>query len=467
MTQPDAPTSERRPTIAIVGGGASGTLAALQLLRQARRPLRVVLCDRGADESLGAAFSTRDPMHLLNVRAGAMSAFPDAPLDFVAWLTEHHEAEQPPVEAGQFVARRRYGAYLRDRLREAAEAAPPGATLEIERDAVVRVAADPPRLVLGSGRTIPVDRVVLALGNFHPRPLPVRGPTGMVRDDPWVPSALEGLRPASGVLLVGTGLTMVDAVVSLVVTQRHTGPIYAVSRRGLLPRVHVEVGAPNESWADAAFATSTRGLVRQVRTRAEDAAAVERDWRTVLDGLRPATQQLWRGLSAAERERFLRHVVPYWDTHRHRIAPEVGRVLAEAQASGQLQVWAGRLLGAEPVADGRGMRVHIGLRRDGVRQVEVERVLNCTGPATDYERVDEPLVADLLGSGQASADPLHLGFQTTAEGRLVQADGSPSSVLFGLGPMRRAELWETTAVPEIRAQAARLAEVLTAELGVR
>ncbi|MBV9354134.1 MAG: hypothetical protein JO023_01275, partial [Chloroflexi bacterium] len=193
----------------------------------------------------------------------------------------------------------------------------------------------------------------------------------------------------------------------------------------------------------------------------------QRDWRTVLDGLRPETQQLWRGLPPAERERFLRHVVPYWDTHRHRIAPQVGRILADAQASGQLRVWAGRVLGGEPVADGGGLRVQIGLRRDGLVEVEVERVLNCTGPATDYERVDEPLVADLLGSGQASADPQRLGFQTTAEGRLVATDGSPSPVLFGLGPVRRAELWETTAIPEIRAQAARLAEVLTAELGVR
>ncbi|MBV9354463.1 MAG: FAD/NAD(P)-binding protein, partial [Chloroflexi bacterium] len=216
MTQPAAPAGSSRPTVAIVGGGASGTLAALQLLRQAARPLQVVLCDRGPRESVGAAFSTRDPLHLLNVRAGAMSAFPDAPQDFVAWLAEHREPGESQVEAGQFVARRRYGAYLRDRLRQAASGARPGVTLEVVRETVARVAPDPPRLELRSGRTMPVDRVVLALGNFHPRALPLRGPAGTVRDDPWVPSALEGLRPAGGVLLVGTGLTMVDAVVSLV-----------------------------------------------------------------------------------------------------------------------------------------------------------------------------------------------------------------------------------------------------------
>jgi uncharacterized NAD(P)/FAD-binding protein YdhS len=455
------------PTVGIVGGGASGTLTALQLLRQAARPLRVVLLERGSNEALGAAFSTRDPLHLLNVRAGAMSAFPDAPRDFVDWLAEQRELAEPPVEAGEFVARRRYAAYLRDRLRSAAAAARPGVTLEVWRDSVVRVAANPPRLALASGRSLPVDRVVLALGNFQPRSLPLRGPPGMVRDDPWAPSALAGVPSAGGVLLVGTGLTMVDAVVSLVASQGHTGPIYGVSRRGLLPRVHVAVGAPNESWAEVTFATTTRGLVRQVRARAEGAAAAQRDWRTVLDGLRPDTQKLWRGLPPTERERFLRHVVPYWDTHRHRIAPRVGQILADAQASGQLRVWAGRVLGGEPVADGGALRVQIGLRRDGVVEVEVERVLNCTGPATDYERVDEPLVANLLGSGQASADPQRLGFRTAAEGRLLAADGSPSATLFGLGPVRRAELWETTAIPEIRAQAARLAEVLTAELALR
>ena len=174
------------------------------------------------------------------------------------------------------------------------------------------------------------------------------------------------------------------------------------------------------------------------------------------------TQAVWKRASTVERERFLRHVQPYWDTHRHRIAPRIGRLVAAAQATGQLSVRAGRIGRVEPGPD--GVRVEVSLRRGGHWTAEVARVINCTGPAVNVHRLNEPLVASLLAAGLARPDALNLGLATTYDGRLVDASGSPSQRLFSLGPMRRGELWETTAVPDIRVQAARLSEVLLGEL---
>jgi uncharacterized NAD(P)/FAD-binding protein YdhS len=195
-------------------------------------------------------------------------------------------------------------------------------------------------------------------------------------------------------------------------------------------------------------------MLRQIRG---DARTIE-DWRAVIDGLRAVTQSTWQAASATERARFLRHVQPFWDTHRHRVAPRIGRLIGEARASGQLQVMAGRLLGLD------GSRVRVAPRGRSEVRFEVARVINCTGPATSFEGLEEPLLDRLRTQGLAAMDELGLGFRTVEDGRLIDAQGRPSTRLFSLGPMRRGELWETTAIPDIRLQAAHLAQTLVAEL---
>jgi uncharacterized NAD(P)/FAD-binding protein YdhS len=392
------------------------------------------------------AYGTTDPLHLLNVRAGGMSVFGDDPQHFARW------ADASPDE---FLPRQQYARYVSDTLRTARADAASGVTLEVRRDGVIDVVDDPGALQLSSGEWIDCARVVLALGNFSPRSLRLAGAESSLQicQDPWSPSALDGLGADEGVLLVGTGLTMIDEVVSLIGTRGHRGQIYAVSRRGQLPQVHAELGPepapPVEDLPPTAF-----GALRAVRR----AARHEPDWRSTVDGLRSVTQATWQSLPLAERERFLRHVQPYWDTHRHRIAPSIGRLVAEARDCGQLHVYAGRVVGVNAAS------VRIKLRHAGERALEVKRVINCTGPETNLARLDDPLVQHLLERGLVSPDPLGLGFTTVSDGRLVDARGQPTRRLLSLGPMRRAELWETIAVPDIRVQAAELAELLASEL---
>ena len=438
------PDDPYRPlTVAVVGGGLSGTLAAAQLLRQANAPLRVVLVERRADVGRGVAYSTRHPRHLLNVPAGRMSARPDRPDSLLDWL---RAGPMPDVQAGTFIPRHLYGDYLAHVLAEAARTAGPGVVLERRRDDVVRLTADAhgAMLELGSGEGLAADRVVLAVGHGAPQravPTPVAS-SERYAADPWAPGALD-VGPESSVVLVGTGLTMVDCVLTLA-ERGHTGPILALSRRGLAPHAH-RAGpavAPDADVPDAAT------LVRRLRASGDE-------WRGALDALRPHSAAVWQSLAPAEQRRFLRHLRPYWDVHRHRIAPESAATLAAMQASGQLSVRAGRLVGGVETAGALALDVRF-RGESASSRVVAQRVVNCTGTSLACSDADNPVLAGLLASGAAVRHPLGLGLSVDDAGALVGADGHASDVLFTLGPLLAGHLWETVAVPEIRAQAAAL-----------
>lgn len=261
-------------------------------------------------------------------------------------------------------------------------------------------------------------------------------------------------------MLVGTGLTMYDVAVALALAG-HRAPIHAVSRRGLVPRAHRPAPAPflaasTERSDPRDWPRSALGLLR--RLRAELAAAAERgcDWRDVLASLRAGTPALWQSLPLRERRRFLEHLRPFWDVHRHRAAPRTAAVVRALREAGQLEILAGRVTACRPEASGR-LHVSLRLRRGGERQLSVARWIDCTGPCTELARSADPLVRQLLAHDLARPDPLGLGSATNADGALRDAEGRTDDRLFTLGPLRRGELWECTAVPEIRVAAERLA----------
>jgi uncharacterized NAD(P)/FAD-binding protein YdhS len=455
-------------TVAIVGGGVSGAFVAVQLLRLARAPLEIALIDRSGRFGRGVAFGTASEFHLLNVRAGSMSALPDDPDHFVRWL--HGPSDNGPAPGGgpeDFLPRSVYGAYVAAALDEAERAAVPGVTLR--RLVGEAVAARPSRgsvsILLADGSELPAAHAVLALGNRPPTSPAAPGLSRLVPSryvsDPWTPGALEAVAADGPVLLVGTGLTMVD--VALVLAERGVeGPLHAVSRRGKLPRSHAPLPpqpltplAPGES-------IGLSDLVRRVREVSTERSLGEPEgWRAVVDGLRPRTQELWQGFSELERRRFLRHVRPYWDTARHRIAPDVARRLEGLLRSGTLRPRAARLVRVEAEADG----ARVWLRGRGAVADEsllVTAIVNCTGPGEVYAGTVGPLVDGLFQSGAARPGPLGLGLDAGPDGLLIGADGVRSTVLSTLGPPRKGSLWETLAVPEIRAQARDLALAILA-----
>lgn len=447
-----------RRVVAVAGGGCAGVLASVAVLR--RTDADVVLIEPGEPGGGVAYGPSARPWHVLNSRAGAMSAFPDDPGHFVRWAG---------VERCDFVPRRIYGRYLREVLDWAAVAHPgrfrwvPARVTDVRTD---------PAVVLHDGREIRADEVVLALGNpavADPAGLPAafREHPSYVAD-PWRPGALESLPRDRPILLVGTGLTAVDVALTLTSTDSDaatteeagaareedagpgafwdapswdgriggrpwnepawsdtTGTVIAFSRRGMLPLEHVEQPAGLTPPTLAGRAT-LRDVVRTIR----EAAGAETDWRAVVDGLRPQTDHIWSRLSERERDTFLRHLSRVWECHRHRMAPPVAARIARLRDEGRLQV------------------------RAGVPQGSVGGIVNCAGPGR-LPYAATGLTATLLRKGLARVGPHSLGLDVDHAGRIHRN-------IWVIGPLRRGVRWETTAAPEIRSQARDLAEDIAA-----
>ena len=440
---------DRRVDVAVVGGGASGTLTAAWLLRLVRPTpagFTVALIERRGRAGAGVAYGTKRPEHLLNVPAGGMSADPGDPFHFVRWARARVKGASP----GTFLQRRLYGEYLRSFLETSEQLAPPGVGLLRVRGEAVRIhrRRGGYRVELKGGDALLARWVVVATGNAAPDPLPGVAPAlrarGVVVEEPWR-APLAGVPEAGTVVLVGSGLTAVDAIATLR-ARGHRGKVVAVSRHGLLPRSHLAV-APVRSGGLPRRRT-LRALVQWLRESGDA-------WRSALDALRPAAGDLWGGLTREERARFLRHLRARWDVHRHRVPPRVQAVVRELLEEGRLKVIAGRMVGAVPGR--RGMRVRIHKRGEArMASLPGDLLVNCTGPSAEGA-LGTPLMRGLVEDGLASVDRSGLGLRTKG-GVLLDARGRPAPRLVAVGPLRRAELWETTAIPEIRAQARELAE---------
>lgn len=425
---------EVRGHVAVIGGGFSGTMAAVHLLA---RGCRVTLIERSGRFAEGLAYGTREPVHLLNVRASNMSAFPDVPDHFACWL----EARALGTGAS-FAPREAYRAYLKGILDDA------GASL-------VRLADEAERLQdgavrLASGASIEAEAVVVAVGNLPPAPLRAfAAATLPYANDPWSAEGRRALadmaRAGGDVLVIGTGLTMVDTVLSLF-AQGFGGRVVALSRRGLVPRSHA-ASAPGPKGVPAQ--RSPLALLRWVRGQ-----AAQGDWRAVIDSLRPVTAAIWQGWTEAQRGAFIRHLRPWWDVHRHRIAPEVAEQLQRLTDKGRLLVQAGRITGVED------RHVHVRLRGRESERRSFAGIVNCTGPQADIRGSGNPMLRDLLGRGGARTDQLGLGFEVDADLRVLGAPGR----VYALGPMTRGTFWESVAVPDIRVQAQLLADTIAADL---
>lgn len=443
--------------IAVVGAGAAGALTVVQLMRQAEglgRTLEIWLIDPAEQAGPGVAYGTSDPRHLLNVPAGRMSAFPDEPEHFLRWLAGGH----PRAAPGDYVPRQEYGRYLTEVLERTTEECR-RTRLHRVRERVIAAREQGPGLTLrlAGGSELRVDAAVLALGIFAPGQDWVGTElreSGRFVADPWAPGALDALAEEGDVLLVGTGLTMADLAVTLARPDR---VVHAVSRHGLVPREHLVDAVPSAEPPSFDGSRGLDALRRDVRRHLAASRRARGDWRPGMDGLRPVTAALWQQLSTADRTRFLQEDLRAWEVHRHRIAPGTAAVIRELRASGRLRVGAAEVVHAAPREGAVSVRLSDG------RELRVGAVVNCTGAQTDLRRTADPLVRCVLDRGYARTGPADLGFDTWSDGRLVPAVGTSAVRLWTIGVGRRGNLLESTAIPEIRAQAAEVANsVLTA-----
>jgi len=409
----------------------------------ARRGISTLLIEGGGRVGLGTAYSTDEPAHVLNVRAEGMSAWPDDPGHFARDFGDPRG----------FAERRFFGRYLRAILDKAVGS---GHAKVVSSSAVAATPnADGWRIDLDDGGTVTARALVLAIGNQPPEPLGLAaGLGGRFVNNPWNEEAKAAVREAAAsggdVLLVGTGLTMIDAVLSLDAAG-HQGRIVALSRRGQIPKAHADfVPAPVEEIEVPSG--NVLAMWRWLRRRSGEVG-----WRAAVDSLRPHSHALWQGLDDAQQRRFLRHARPWWDVHRHRIAPEVARQVHDRVAEGRLEIVAGRIGAIKEVDD--GLEVEIRRRGGSAETRRFAFAINCTGPLGAIERTADPMLKGLLDDGLARADPLGIGLDVDPRSRAVGAER-----LWALGPLTKGRYWEIVAVPDIREQAAAVAEDIASEL---
>lgn len=434
--------------LAIIGGGFTGTLLAVNLLRHGT--LKITLIEQRPERlGKGLAFGGAGAGHVLNVRASNMSAFPDQPGHFAEWLQRHGLGTD-----GSFATRTHYGTYLSALLDDARKAANDQVTILEDQAVDLILTGSGCSITLGSGARLDVDMVALAPGNLPPHDLPAFQHLSSPHyiSNPWSSEMARDLTAHDAVLLLGSGLTAVDCAQTLD-GAGFTGTIYAMSRRGLMPRRHAPA-LPFSSRREKPASMCT-ALLQNVRRRSEDIG-----WRNAVDELRPFTQDIWRSADATTRARFLRHLRPYWDVHRHRIAPEVADRMDRMIAEGRLHILAGKIESAAV----RDAEIDIGWRRRGdarTQSLHVTRVVNCTGPLSDLSRTADPLLRKLADAGTIRPDALAIGIDVDRDGRAIARDGHLLERLVVAGPMTRGAHWEIVAVPDIRRQTWALARAIT------
>lgn len=409
--------------VVVIGGGAAGSLVAANLVRLGFEGKISLICGENATPGRGIAYSTTDHQHLLNVRASNMSAWPDHPTDFVEWVGGGEDVPH------SFQPRMVYGDYLEGILANAVES---GVNL-IQTSATDIRQTGQGWDVFADGSWLAATHIVLALGNplpVVPREFSALKTHPRVVSNPWEAGVLESILPTDNVLILGTGLTMVDTVLTLT-SQKRSGALTAVSRKGLLPHAH-KLGQP------ASESPKTyQDLISMAREAGED-------WRRVVDAVRPKTIALWQSLSWEERARIARRLLGFWDIHRHRMPEQVAARIAELQDEGTLQIGQARFDSIQA----SGERISVSVNGESK---EFDWVINCTGPSARWPR--SSIVNKLVEAGHASYDPLGWGLMVDNDGKVVGADG-----LYALGTLTKGCRLECTAIPEIRQHAYGIAE---------
>ncbi len=447
-----------RQDVAICGNGAASVALFRALAQDARNPLAVTILGPGSNFARGVAYATRDAAHVLNVPAEKMSADAGEPDQFVDWLRARRIAVADWSRS--FVGRELYGRYLADLVEDTRRRFSEKIDLTVATTEVVGLARQQDGwTVFHTDGVLYARNVVLATGHGPPQPLTAQFGADVahaVIDDPWTAWEVES---TARILIVGTGLTAVDTVLSLL-DRGHRGKVTLLSRHGRLPQTHVPhgVGTPLPGPYPARAST----LVRSLRSALKKDAPTD-EWQAFIDAMRPHWHEAWSALGEADKRRVLHHGLTVFNAHRHRIAPNPGRHLADAIVDGRVDVLRGRLLDLSSSCNSVRARI---AAQSGRHELTFGRVVNCSGPNSDVERGPGTLLKTLIARGLARPGPAGLGIDVDEKDRVLDQDGALQPGLFAMGALTRGRWWEITAMPEIAVQARRIAQTAMAQPGI-
>jgi uncharacterized NAD(P)/FAD-binding protein YdhS len=451
--------------LAIIGGGYTGAALAVHALRAASRPLDVQIIEPEAELGQGIAYGATDPAHRINVPSDKMSLFGDDPSHLTRWLEDNHwlpDEASTDAQGHHYVARAAFAAYVKDVLKQTLQGSEADARWTRHRARAIALHRDGMGWIveLSTGRRLSVDKVALCVGHAAPMPpCPVSAEAsnhaGFIAN-PWASGAMSGVRPHQNVLIVGTGLTMADVVATLS-AGGHQAPVTAVSRRGLTPRPHGRFLDDIDILGGEAAPQTALGVLRLARRRTREFENSV-GWQPIMDALRFKLRQIWPALSPQEQRRVARRLLPFWEVHRFRIAPQLHDLVEDWRRQGRLVVEKAALASLE-AADGKLIATL--QRRDGAQARRAfDAVALCTGPGKALEK--DPLAAQLVREGLARPDATATGLTVDDHSHLIDRQGLAQANLFAFGPLTRGSFGEMTGAPDITRQIERVAPMVGA-----
>jgi len=418
--------------VLIVGGGASGLLVAVNLLRKSD-DCEVTIIEPNEKLGLGVAYSTLDPDHLLNVPAGRMSGLVEEPKSLCDWAG---------VGENNFISRQQYGKYLEFLL--AREIKDSKRFKHVQSRAVdVNESTAEITCKLENGEEVRGDALVLALGNSEsivPTSFDGLPRSKRVVRDVW----REGLATEfDSVAVIGTGLTFYDIALSIL-RDRPNAKVHGISRNGLLPLPHLRHRAPALDVPDSAR-KSAKGIRDYLTGMGEK-------WREAQDGIRHDLQEIWANFPDAEKKSFINEHFRWWNSLRHRSAPEIDERISEALANRKIVI---HKAGVNSI-ESQGEVLKIELTTGGA--LTVGQVVNCCG---NQFFATQPLIETLVQKGVLARGPLDFGIACDIKTLAIKDNnGKVNKRIFGIGPILVGELLETTAIPEIKSEAELVAREL-------
>lgn len=448
--------------VAVVGAGLSGSLTVINLLRCSTKPLRIVVFEKEQRRiGRGVAYSNAFDYQPLNVTVEGMTLFADKPLHFYDWLKEHKTDSLPKdFSPLSFVSRRWFGSYLNDQLDKAITTNSQHDVTFIKEEIVEATRRDGELVLQTSAQKLfSCNALILAIGNFQPATIPSEDLNYVYHPhyepNPWRDGLVESIGANEKVLFVGSGLTMIDLLINLKLNG-HAGKTFILSRNGRLPSLHKTYVKSKVNWNESDFHQGVLHLLKVVRAKVNE---LNCDWRNVIDSLREHTPYIWKNFSSDDKRIFFRRLRSFWDAHRHRVPEASHGLISDYIAQEQATMFAGKI---QRIVQHNGGFIVTYQPKASTKAFSffVHRLINCTGPESNYKNLNQPLVRDLLYKGYVQQDPTSLGLLTDNDGRLIDSHHKTHTDIFTLGPVRKGMEWESTALREIRLQAVALAETV-------
>lgn len=432
--------------LVIIGDGFAAAVTATHLLRQGIAADSLTIIGPGS-LGKGNAYGCVSPFFRLNVREDLPIVFSEDPLHFARWAKANIDDPEAKTSAGFFYRRADYGRYVAELI-----------AAEVGFDQIQRIPSKVSRLSqesshlwrldIADGGIFYAEKVVIATGNSPPTwPCPIKTKQGeqaasQLIENPWTGRYLTAIGAEEHVVLLGGGLTALDAIYALA-AQGHRGLITIVGPRPLFPPTQAQwIRKKQPHWPEK---LSPAKLVRFMRQYLPSAPTTSSEWQCAWEELRPNLNAIWQQFTPHQRQSLFKRLGWAWSLYRFRASPQTIKAYEQLKANHQVQFVVGRAKQVECVEDAITVQLNNG------QDIQADRIVNCTGVGADIFL--NKLIADAI----AISDPLGQAIGVNTKLNVIKPNLQAWNNLWMLGPATMGSLGDVIAASAISKQAEELA----------